>query len=146
MLWYFLNAMKAGLTCRIVTTSVKEEHLDVLWGEIGRFLSTSRHPLIWHPNRAPDAPLAVNYHEIRRRGEMDAKNPLNYLKGMVAKDREGMQGHHAEMTLLVGDEASALDDAYHEAAQGWAKRFLYFSNPEQCENFFKKAVKAGDLA
>src|SRR5437879_1760514 len=42
----FLRCLVAGLTCRIVTTSVAEHHLTVLWGEIGRFLTTSKFPLL----------------------------------------------------------------------------------------------------
>ena len=46
VLWFFVAALKAGKTCRILTTSVKDEHLDVLWGEIGRWMTTSEVPLM----------------------------------------------------------------------------------------------------
>jgi hypothetical protein len=142
VLWWFLSAIKMNLTCRIITTSVKDEHLDVLWGEIGRFLSTSAHPLM-----AKDGgPLVVNHHEIRRASEVDAKNPLNYLKGQVSLKGEGLAGHHSEASLIVGDEASGLDDVCYSMAQGWMKRALFFGNPNPCENFWKKGVEMGDLA
>lgn len=35
-----------GLTFKLLTLSVAEDHLKVLWGEIGRFLATSKRPLI----------------------------------------------------------------------------------------------------
>lgn len=142
--WFFLSAMKFGMTCRILTTSVKDEHLDVLWGEIGRFMTSSRVPLI-RDRENPKAPFVVNYHEIRRADEMHAKNPLSYLKGQVSKKGEGLAGHHADMTLFVGDEASGLDDVAYDMAQGWAKRMLFIGNPNDCQNFFRRGVKAGDL-
>lgn len=138
----FLRALKEGKTCRIVTTSVKEEHLDVLWGEIGRWVATASAPLT--ANRG--GPLVVNNLEIRRANEPDPKNPLSYLKGMVAgEDMDAFAGHHAEVTLAVGDEASGLKDLMHNKFQGWAKRFLYFGNPNPTNNFWRKAIEQGDM-
>src|SRR5271154_521237 len=31
--------------CRVVTTSVKDDHLRVLWGEINNFINTAKYPL-----------------------------------------------------------------------------------------------------
>lgn len=140
----FLRCIKLGVSCRIVTTSVAEHHLKVLWGEIGRFVTTSRHPLIYSKEN-PDAPLTMQYMSIRRRGESESKNPLNYLVGRVSEKGEGLAGHHADVTLFVADEASGVDDKSYEMAQGWAKRMLIFGNPNPCGNFFFKGVKAGDL-
>lgn len=137
----FLRCLKEGLTCRIITTSVAEHHLKVLWGEIGRFIEQARFPLL-----AKDkGPLVVNYMEIRRASEMLAKNPLNYLSGRVSEKGEGLAGHHADVTLIVGDESSGLDDVVHEMGQGWAKRMLWIGNPNPTNNFFFKGVEAGDL-
>jgi hypothetical protein len=142
VLWWFLSALKMGYTCRIVTTSVKDEHLDVLWGEIGRFVATSAHPLM----HKDGGPLVVNYHEIRLASEAYVKTPLSYIKGQVSKKGEGISGHHSEASLVVGDEASGLDDIVYEMAQGWFKRALWFGNPNNCNNFWRKGVEAGDLA
>jgi hypothetical protein len=128
-------------TRRVITTSVKDRHINVLWGEIGRFVQTSRLPLL----HTKGGPLVVNVHEIRFKWELESKNPLNYLVGQVSETGEGLSGHHAAYTLLIGDEASGLEDKVHEAAQGWAKKFLYIGNPNPCSNFFYKAVEAGDL-
>lgn len=137
----FLRCIKAGLTCRIVTTSVAEHHLTVLWGEIGRFVQTCKYPLL-----AKDGgPLVVNHMEIRRHREMYAKNPLNYLVGRVSEKGEGLAGHHADITLAVGDEASGIADSSYGMFQGWAKRMLFIGNPNPCQSFFYKNVKAGDL-
>ena len=151
-LCFFLRAMKLGMTCRVVTTSVAEHHLKVLWGEIGRFLVDCKVPLLVRDS----GPLVVNHMEVRRASEVDAKNPLNYLVGRVSEKGEGLAGHHADWTLGIGDEASGIDDKVYEMFQGWAsgtpgrrgrglKRMLFIGNPNPTDNFFKKACKAGDL-
>ena len=125
---------------RVVTTSVKDDHLRVLWGEIVRFINTSRYPL-----RVEDGgPLIVNHRDVRKvvRGETC---PISYLRGMVSAKGEGLAGHHAPHTLAVGDEASGLDDEAYQQFQGWAKRMLFIGNPNPCQNFFFKGVEAGDL-
>ena len=60
-LTYFMVARGRKKSCRIVTTSVAEHHLKVLWGEIARFLTTSKVPLI----ASRGGPLVVNHLEIR---------------------------------------------------------------------------------
>jgi hypothetical protein len=114
----FLICLGRKITCRIVTTSVAEHHLKVLWGEISRFITTSRRSLVYESLKNPAGILVVNYQEVRRTEEREAKNPLNYLVGRVSQKDEGLAGHHAEFTMFVGDEASGLDDAAYEAAQG----------------------------
>jgi hypothetical protein len=139
----FLRCVKTKQTCRIVTTSVAEHHLTVLWGEIGRFLSTSRIPIL-----AKDGgPLVVNHMEIRRKEEMESKNPLNYLVGRVSAKGEGLAGHHADVTLGFGDEATGLSNSVREMFQGWAKRLFWVSNPNPVPagHFFYEAVKSGDI-
>lgn len=126
-------------TVRVVTTSVKDEHLDILWGEIGRFVTTCASPLL----ASQGGPVVMNHHEVRFAKEAAAKNPINYLKGMVSGSVEGLSGHHAAYTLLVMDEASGIDDAYYEAGQGWAKRMLMIGNPNPTANFYFKGNKAG---
>ena len=141
----FLICLSRGLSCRIVTTSVAEHHLRVLWGEISRFITTARRPLLYDSVKAPAGILVLNYQEVRRTEERAAKNPLNYLVGRVSQKGEGLAGHHAEFTMFVGDEASGLDDAAYKAAQGWAKHMLIIGNPNPTRNFFYRAVTAGDL-
>jgi hypothetical protein len=137
----FLRCLALGRTCRIVTTSVAEHHLTVLWGEIGRFVTTAKYPLL----AKHGGPLVMNYMELRRANEASAKNPLNYCVGRVSAKGEGLAGHHAEETLFIADEASGIDDLCYSMAQGWAKRMLFIGNPNECQNFFRKGVKAGDL-
>lgn len=140
----FIRCMIAGLTCRIVTTSVAEHHLTVLWGEIGRFISTAKHPLLVKRG----GPLSMNHMEMRRASEMESKNPLNYLVGRVSAKGEGLAGHHADVTLAVADEASGMDDQVYSMFQGWAARLLLIGNPNPpgpgCRTFYE-AVKGGEI-
>lgn len=129
--------------CRVVTTSVKDEHLDILWGEIDGFLRTAKYPLA----NVKGAPLLYQHHNIRRVDEKTGEVfKDSYLRGMVSKGAEGMSGHHGKNTLWVADEASGMSDKAYEGAQGWAKHMLVFGNPFPTRNFFYKAVKQGNLA
>lgn len=135
---YFLTAPGP---CRVVTTSVKDDHLRVLWGEIGRFVQTAARPLL-----AKDGgPLVVNHRDVRRLLPGGEVCPISYLRGMVSEKGEGMAGHHAPYTLLVVDEASGAEDVVYDRADTWAKRKLIFGNAYECQNFFRRAVKGGDL-
>ena len=138
---YFL--LHAGLTggCRCITTSIKEDHLRVLWGEMGRFIQTSRIPL----TAKKGGPFVVNHLDIRYVGPDGQTNPISYLRGMVSALGEGMAGHHAKYTLATLDEASGIDNLVYDQVRTWAKRILVIGNPLPCENFFKKAVKGGDI-
>jgi hypothetical protein len=145
-LWFFLTHYQSDKSrnwVRVITTSVKDDHLDVLWGEIARFVSSSRVPL----SHKLGGPLVVTSHEIRHVDELELTggNAGSYLKGRVSAKGEGMQGHHAEHTLLIIDEASGVDDVVYNMGTTWAKRVLVIGNPHPCENFFKRGVKEGDL-
>jgi phage terminase large subunit len=149
VLWFFLTRRP----CRVVTTSVDETQLNgVLWGELRRFIQTSAWPL----DSEKGGPLLVNDLQLRwvfteesRRGQVC---PLSYVIGRVAKKGEGMQGHHiartgdgVPRTLFVADEASGVDDGSYLAADTWAERVLVIGNPYDCQNFFRRAVKEGDV-
>lgn len=129
-------------TRRVVTTSVKEKHLDVLWGEMGKFLATATIPLM----ETRGGPLVINSLDIRFKEERDVKKPFNYMIGCVSEHGEGLAGHHAAYTLCIVDEASGVDDDVKNFAQGWAKKFLIFGNPRPCQNFFRRAVAEGNVA
>lgn len=128
---------------RIVTTSVKDDHLDILWGEIDRFIRTAKIPLLSEQggplvylSKGRDIRKLVNGKEERD----------TYLKAQVASKPEGLAGHHGVYTLMLMDEASGIDNQAYEAGQGWMKRLLAQGNPNAgCRNFFYKNIKAGDL-
>lgn len=136
VLWFFLTRHPV----RVVTTSVKDDHLRVLWGEIGRFINTCRVPL----RAERGGPLVVNHRELRK--VLDGvRCPISYAIGMVSENPEGLAGHHAANTLLVLDEASGVPQQAYDQGRTWAKRVLAISNCNPCDNFFKEGVEAGDL-
>jgi hypothetical protein len=127
---------------RVITTSVKDDHLRVLWGEIGRFIATSEVPL----RREDGGPLIVNHRDIRKVNVKTGKlDEISYLRGMVSERGEGMAGHHAGATLLIIDEASGVDDCVYTQGATWAKRILAIGNPNPSSTFFKRHVDAGDV-
>lgn len=136
--------------CRIITTSVKDDHLRVLWGEIGRWVQNARTDTALGPLDSKDGgPLIINHRDMRRL--MGGKVcPISYVRGMVSERGEGMAGHHAKYTLAVIDEASGVDDQVYTQMCTWARRILIIGNPNRCvsgkQHFFYKAVKGGDLA
>jgi len=140
--WYFLSRKP----CRIVTTSAKDDHLRVLWGEINNYIQTSSFPLTVDKG----GPLIVNHREIKRRLPDGSICPVSYIRGMVASADSiaSMQGHHVAnvgdgipRTLFIADEASSVPDDYWKMARTWAKRALIIGNPWDCANFFFKSVK-----
>lgn len=126
---------------RVVTTSVAEKHLIVLWDEIGAYIRMSKIPLMYEEG----GPLKINQFSIRKTIGSAEGIEKSYLIGQVSERGEKMAGHHAPYNLLIVDEASGVHDKVYENAQGWMKRSLIFGNPNQCNNFFKKGIKAGDL-
>ncbi len=132
--------------CRILTTSVREDHLDVLWGEINRFIQTSEVAI----RKEDGGPLIVNHLEIKRwLPSLERVAPLCYIKGTVCGTKAvGMSGHHVPntgdgipRTMCVCDEASGLDNEVYKLVTAWANRMLTIGNCWTCENWFKYAVK-----
>lgn len=112
-------------TRRVVTTSVKERHLGVLWAEIGAALQTSRVALL----ESQGGPLVVNDLSIKFAEESEVKKPMNYLIGQTAADDVSFAGHHARYAMFVGDEISSMKREHYDQAQGWMNKFLGFGNP-----------------
>src|SRR6516162_2617119 len=159
-LWFFLchgppfghydPTGKIKSDCRIITTSVAEKHLIVLWSEINWFLQNARYPL----DLQHGGPLLVMHREIYRYHGTQ-RCPKSYMIGRVSERGEGMAGHHAESTLAVIDEASGVDDeVYHQMAvwagggnfpNGHRKRMLIFGNPNPTSNFFRRFCDKGDI-
>jgi hypothetical protein len=143
--------------CRIVTTSAKDDHLRVLWGEIRNFVQTAKYPL----TSDKGGPLIMKNQEIESlyqsgplKGE---KCPKSYVKGMVASSETmaALQGHHVPdvgdgipKTFAVFDECSSVPDDYKRMINTWAKRKLMIGNAWECHNFFRHGIegnpKTGD--
>lgn len=144
VLWFFLTRHP----CRVITTSADYSQLEsVLWGEIRRFIQTAAYPL----DHARGGPLVVNHLHLRKvvHGQICG---VSYVLGRVAAKGEGLLGHHVARpyaniptTLMVGDEASGLEDIVKERADTWAHRQLYIGNCYDCNNFFRRAVEEGDV-
>lgn len=135
-LWWFVSRRPA----RVVTTSVKHDQLnDVLWGELRRFINTSRMKL----------PIQYNHMKIRQVKNNGAFVDLTELVGQVINQGEGLLGRHLpkdiHRTLVVFDEASGISDTTYKSVETWAHTKLIIGNPWPCANFFYKGVKAGDL-
>jgi hypothetical protein len=141
VLRYFLSHGHERGGCRIITTSVKDDHLRVLWGELGRFIQVCPVPL----DSKQGGHLLINFRDIRYVMPDGTINPISYLRGMVSKLGEGMAGHHAAYTLCAIDEASGVQDIVYDQARTWAKRILVIGNPLPCQNFFYRAVRGGDI-
>ncbi len=143
-LWFFLTRHP----CRVITTSADFSQLEsVLWGEIRRFINTTKYPL----DSEKGGPLVINHLHIRKivNGNMCG---LSYLIGRVAAKGEGMLGHHIAdtgdgipKTLALFDECSGLEDITYERCDTWARRKLCIGNPYACNNFFYRGVKGGDV-
>lgn len=135
--------------CRVVTTSADYAQLQaVLWGEMRKFIQTAAVPL----TSDRGGPLLVNHLHIRKFQEPGVLCPLSYLVGRVALKGEGLLGHHVAdvgdgepKTMLLGDEASGLDNMVYERGSTWARRMLFIGNPYPTRNFFYQAVKGGDV-
>lgn len=130
---------------RVITTSIKDDHLRVLWGEIGTWIQTSRVPL----DEKKGGFLRINHREITKRAwpysPTSPRCEKSYLLGQVSEKGEGMAGHHAPYTLCIGDEASGIDDIVYTQQATWSKKSLWIGNCNDCQNFFRKNVEAGDL-
>lgn len=139
-IWFFCSRSP----CRVVTSSSGEKQLEnVLWGEMRKFINTSRYKL----------PIHYKHLHIRQisdtHGNLDA---MSYVLGIVTKEVETLQGHHLPKgpggepaTLAICDEASSIDDPFHDAMETWAHRMLIIGNPLPCANFFFRDVKRGSV-
>jgi hypothetical protein len=125
---------------RIITTSVRDKHLDVLWAEIHRCIETCRFPLL----STQGGPLYLKHRNITKyRGGV--RCPVSYMQGMVSDKQEGLAGHHAPFTLAILDEASGVSDEAYTQVQTWAKRILVIGNPMNCNGFFYRCCKQGNI-
>lgn len=85
---------------KVITTSSKEAHLrDNLWGEIRR-----QYPKI--AERGLPFPGRLYEGDLRLAGD----DPNHFIVGQSAASAEGMQGFHAAHKLIIGDEATSVDD------------------------------------
>ncbi len=138
-LWFFCSRRPA----KVVTTSVKADQLnDVLWGEIRRFIETSKYTL----------PIQFNHLKIRQLRPDGTLVGNAELVGQVINQGEALLGRHlpklpgnVPTTLCVFDECSGVEDKVYESSDTWAHRKLIIGNPYPCNNFFRRGSRDGDL-
>lgn len=135
VLWFFCSRRPS----RVVTTSVKHDQLDdVLWGEIRRFINTSRHPL----------PIHYNHMKIRQVLSNGRYADLTEIVGQVVNKGESILGRHLPRdiprTLLVGDEVSGMETQIYTNATSWFHRALFIFNCFETSNWIPEAVEQGD--
>jgi len=137
VLWFFL----VHDFVRIVTTSVKDDHLRILWDEMGKYIRTSALPL----RQEDGGPWVITHHSIRKCVGSAEGIEQSYILGQVSMKGEGMSGHHAKESMIVIDEASGVEQVVMDHASEWAGKKLVFGNPNPCNNFFFRGVKEGDI-
>jgi hypothetical protein len=145
ILWFFLSRYP----CKIVTTSVTDKHLSVLWGEINKFIRSSEYPL----KLEDGGPLIVNKTKIS--GVLNGiADPEYYIEQKVSNQQTvaSFGGHHVTpvsgrpidtipRNLLVGDEVSAMSNSSYNTALPIFKRRLFIGNTWPCQNFFRWSVQ-----
>ncbi len=114
---------------------------------MGRFIDTSVIPL----NSKDGGPLVVLDMEIRKliparnKGGKKVRDKISYIKGIVSEKGEGLAGHHAPSTWAIVDEASGVPDITYTQMMTWARHLLAIFNCNDCNNFVRRAVDAGDV-
>lgn len=133
----FFDAFQPGTPCyickgpcggsKVITTSSKWDHLkDNLWGEI-RLAYADMVNRIGFDGRMLPGDLRLD------------DGPNHFIIGQSAEKAEGFQGYHAAHKLIIGDEATALND---DTALGITRllasgdsRLLLIFNPTTAETY-----------
>ena len=115
-----------GGACRggkVITTSSTAEHLrDALWGEMRQAYAAIRDRGVVLPGK-----MSLGQH---LRLEEDGSH---FIIGLSPNKAEGFQGMHAAHKLIIGDEATSLDDEMQQGIAGLLatgdSRLLLIFNP-----------------
>lgn len=116
---------------KVITTSSKKEHLkDNLWGEIRLAWPKLESRIGMEGELYPAATGLVD-------------TPDHYITGIVATQAEGFQGYHAAHILIIGDEATSVDDATATGitgllASGDARLLLIFNPTDTTTYAYQK--------
>lgn len=122
---WFLNTFPDSI---IITTAPTWRQVDkLLWGEIRSLYPKQKFPLAGKPMQTPILKVS----------------DLWYAFGLSTDDPDRFQGFHAPYILVVGDEASGIDDAIFEAIRGVMAsgnvRMLLLGNPTRPQGEFYEA-------
>lgn len=141
VVWFFMTRHP----CRILTTSAKDQHLSVLWGEIMHFINSSRVPI----NARKGGPLLCTHHKLRKYVGGSLCD-LSKCEGIVTgpDNSESLLGHHIAnvgdgipRTAMFVDEASSSSDVVDTNTKTWRNRFFGFGNTWSCDNWFRYAME-----
>jgi len=132
--WCALSMFLRYKECRGITTSIRDDHLRVLFGEIERHINNCRFPL-----RGPLGCLKIKHRDIRKivNGQQCS---ISYMRGLVSEKTEGFAGHHARWTFAILDEASGIDDSVLDQILTWAKRVLIIARLLTVSNPFSSTI------
>lgn len=124
---------------KVITTSSKESHLrDNLWGEIRAAYPKAR-------ERGIDIPGQLFEGDLRL-----LDNPSNhFIIGQSAASAEGMQGYHAAHKLIIGDEATSVDEevqlAITRLLASSDSRILLIYNPTTPDTYASKMARSASF-
>lgn len=142
----FYNAFTPGTPCaqcggpcrgsKVITTSSKWEHLrDNLWGEIRSAYPKLQDRGFVVPGKLAEADLRLVESESN-----------HYIIGQSAASAEGLQGAHAAHKLIIGDEATSVDDevqlAINRLLASSDSRILLIYNPTTPDTYASKMARS----
>lgn len=147
----FYNAYTPGTPClqcdpqgsrggcrgsKVITTSSKESHLrDNLWGEIRAAVAKINDRGIHLPGKLFDGDLRLVDNESN-----------HFIIGQSSASAEGMQGYHAAHKLIIGDEATSVDDevqlAITRLLASSDSRILLIYNPTTPDTYASKMSRS----
>lgn len=141
----FFMAFTPGVPCsfcngpcggsKIITTSSKWEHLrDNLWGEIKLAIRDMANNGVEVPGRLVEGDLRLD------------DGPDHFIIGQSPEKAEGLQGYHSSHILVIGDEATAIQDQValgitRLMSSGDARLFLIF-NPTTADTYAYRMAQA----
>jgi hypothetical protein len=148
----FYNAYTPGTPCvqcdptgtnggcrgaKVITTSSKETHLrDNLWGEIRAAYPKIKERGLHIPGHLYEGDLRLVDDESN-----------HFIIGQSAASAEGMQGYHAAHKLIIGDEATSVDDevqlAITRLLASSDSRILLIYNPTTPDTYASKMARSG---
>jgi phage terminase large subunit len=150
----FYNAFTPGTPCvqcdpdgtrggcrgsKVITTSSKESHLkDNLWGEIRAAIPKLRDRNVIIPGHIWEADM-----------RLENIPGAHFIIGQSASSAEGMQGYHAAHKLIIGDEATSVDEdvqlAITRLLASSDSRILLIYNPTTPDTYASRMAHSGSF-
>ncbi len=147
----FYNAFTPGTPCvqcdptgtrggcrgsKVITTSSKESHLkDNLWGEIRAALPKLKERNVIIPGKIWEADM-----------RLENIPGAHFIIGQSASSAEGMQGYHQAHKLIIGDEATSVDDdvqlAITRLLASSDSRILLIYNPTTPDTYASRMARS----